>query len=356
MRTANAALVTFTALLSAAFLGQMAAVWDRPLPPYPDKIPTPGQTASIEHHIAINRALFLAAALAWLVTIGVVAARRLGKPTVRSAFSALATLAALLTGASVLYGLAIEVGSSQPYPHPALTPEQAAYRRSHLGIIDVVAWAILLAWLLAGVALVAWLLALAARRVRGPAGPGDATRSDREAGPGAYSVPARPGRLVRGFATLHWWLSLAWIFLGERALLSGLSRLRNLGDEAFMRQFGNPHLYARSEAILATADLIAGAILLVMTATGLLLAYGLRRGRAWSRWLALGQSALLVLAGGVISLALMFDEAKGWKASDACQWMLPGLFLGLFTLLLWSWRFGPDCSSSAVPAEVRPPR
>jgi hypothetical protein len=344
MRRANAALVTVTALLSTVFLAHTAAVWDRLLPPYPHTDLTPGQAAYIGRQIAVSRPLFLGAAVAWLATIGVAVARRLGRPTSKSALAALATLAALLTLVTAVYDVAIEVGSSQPYPYPALTPEQAAYRRYHLAVINALVWAVLIAWLLTGVALLVWLLSLAARRVRGPAGSIDAMEFDRSAGageppregteesPGADSpfppppqgrpagrgaadLPARPGRFVRGFAALHWWLSLAWLWLAERGILSGLSRLRDLGDEAYVRQYANPHLYARSETIQATAEIISGSILRAMAVAGLVLVSGLRRGRAWSRWLALGQSAWLLPAGGVIALSLV--SAKSWKTGDA---------------------------------------
>jgi hypothetical protein len=112
-----------------------------------------------------------------------------------------------------------------------------------------------------------------------------------------------------------------------------LSRLRGLGDELFMRQFGNPQLYTQSEAMWAIYELISAAILLVMTMISFLLVSGLRRHLAWSRWLALGQAGLLVLVAGVYSIPLMVD--KRWKVSDACAPMLPGLFLALFTVLLW---------------------
>jgi hypothetical protein len=353
MRTANAVLATITASLTTMFLGQMAAVWDRRLQPYPHEALTPGQAADIARQIAVSKTLLLGAALAWLVTIGVVVARRMRTPTMKSVLAALAMLAALLTTVTLVYAVAIEVGVSQAYPLLALSPEQAAYRKYHAGVINALAWPILFAWLLAGGALFVWLVSLAVRRVRGQAGLSSPPSGGRPAEDEAADRAPRPGRFVRGFAGLQWWLSLAWLFLGERGVLSGLSRLRDLGDEAYMRQYGNPHLYARSESIEATAELVSGAILLTMTIVGFVLASGLRRGRAWSRWLALGQSTLLLIAGGIVSLSLMY--AKSWKWGDAAQTMLPGLFLGLFTFLLWSPRIGAQFSNSAESAAGRPP-
>ena len=354
MRTANAVLATITAALTTMFLGQMAAVWDCRLPPYPHEALTPGQAADIERQIAVSKALLLGAAVAWLVMIVVVIARRMRAPTMKSVLASLAMLAALLTAVTLVYGIAVEVGASRAYPLLALSPEQAAYRKYHTGVIDALVWPILFAWLLAGGALFIWLVSRGMRRVRGQARPSSPPSEGRPDGDEATDVAPRPGRFVRGFAGLQWWLSLVWLFLGERGILSGSSRLRNLGDETYMRQYGNPHLYARSESIQATAELVSGAILLAMTIAGFVLASGLRRGRAWSRWLALGQSSLLLLAGGIVSLSLMF--AKSWKWGDAAQTMLPGLFLGLFTFLLWSPRFGAESSNSAASAAGRPLR
>jgi hypothetical protein len=55
---------------------------------------------------------------------------------------------------------------------------------------------------------------------------------------------------------------------------------------------------------------------------------------------------LLLLAGWVVSLSLTY--AKSWKPDDASRTMLPGLLLGLFTLVLWSPRIGADFSGSDV--------
>jgi hypothetical protein len=164
MRTASG-LVTVTALLSTLFLGHTRTVWEVPLPPYGGTVPTAGQAAYIRHHIAVSKTMFLGAGLAWLLLLGGLFRRQMRKPTIKSAFVAIATFTGLLSAVAIVYGSVVAVASSPSYastmvgdfpakariPLP-LTFEQASYGRYHMAVVETVAGVVLLAWLLMGLA------------------------------------------------------------------------------------------------------------------------------------------------------------------------------------------------------------
>jgi hypothetical protein len=157
---------------------------------------------------------------------------------------------------------------------------------------------------------------------------------------------------MRAFAALHVMLSLLWFWLSYSGFRSALSDFAKLHDPAFMRQFANPHLYAAHHALWASAELILGAVLLMMGMTGVVLALGLWRLRRWSRWVALAQAGQLLLLGGILLTALMVVQS--WSLYDAWSMMVPEVLLALVTVLVWSPRFNWSFSPSNSNRDIQP--